>query len=69
LGERYGRFRSQENAKIADVDVKVAADFASDLIEAASRISQFVPARTGIGGPVDILLIGEEPRPVRLQWK
>ena len=69
LGERYGRFRSQQNSKIADIEIKVAADLASDLIEAASRTSQFVPARTGIGGPVDILLVGEEPRPVRLQWK
>jgi hypothetical protein len=69
LTERYGRFRERAGDPIGATDVNSAADFAADLIEATARMTQFVPAPTGIGGPVDILLIGKEPRPKRLKWK
>jgi hypothetical protein len=28
-----------------------------------------VPAPGGIGGPIDVVLVGKEPRPQHLQWK
>jgi hypothetical protein len=46
-----------------------AADFAVDIIEAASRTTSIVPSDTGIGGPVDVILIGDDPKPQRLHWK
>ncbi|WP_024341019.1 hypothetical protein [Bradyrhizobium japonicum] len=69
LTERYGRFQSSVK-RIAEADVNVAADFAIDLIQAASKTSDagLRPA-TGIGGPVDVLLLGDDERPKRLQWK
>jgi hypothetical protein len=50
-------------------DPVLAADFAVDLIEAASKTTAVIPAATGIGGPIDVLLVGDAPRPVRLHWK
>lgn len=68
LSERYGRFR-QTMSTTERADPTLAADFAVDLIEAASKTSAFIPAATGIGGSVDVLLVGQEPRPLRLHWK
>jgi hypothetical protein len=70
LGERYGRFKNMGNdAQIREIDAMLGADFATDLIEAAEKTSRIVPATTGIGGPVDVLLLGRERRPQRLRWK
>ncbi|MGY4414887.1 hypothetical protein ACVWW4_006623 [Bradyrhizobium sp. LB7.1] len=68
LTERYGRFRS--NLSTVEVpDSQLAADFVTDVIEAASRTTSLIPAQTGIGGPVDVLLIGKDASPSRMQWK
>ncbi|MGY4428510.1 hypothetical protein ACVWWO_000987 [Bradyrhizobium sp. F1.13.1] len=69
LTQRYQRFRELANDPIGKTDVYLASDFATDLIEATAKISQFIPAPTGVGGPVDVLLLGQEPRPKRLSWK
>src|SRR5262245_5128804 len=68
LDARYGRFQQIKGA-IRDVPAEIAADFASNLIEAAARTTLIVPVEAGIGGPVDIALIGSEPRPKRIRWK
>jgi hypothetical protein len=68
LGDRYGRFRNGKTI-IRETDPALAADFASELIEAAAKTSTIVPAPTGIGGPVDVLLLGKSARPQRLKWK
>jgi hypothetical protein len=70
LGERYGRFRNMgPDATVNDISATIGADFAADLIEAAEKTSRLVQPKTGIGGPVDILLLGNDPRPRRLRWK
>jgi len=69
LTERYGRFRDSIGAAIEHADPELASNFAVDLIEAASRTTSIVPSATGIGGPVDVVLVGEAARPKRLQWK
>ena len=42
---------------IADVDVKFASDMAVNLIEATSKTANLVRIPTGVGGPVDVVLI------------
>jgi hypothetical protein len=70
LGERYGRFRNMgPDAEIGEIGATVGADFATDLIEAAEKTSLLVQPKTGIGGPIDILLLGGDRRPQRLRWK
>jgi hypothetical protein len=68
LTERYMRFKNGQK-HVADVDVAVGADFATDLIEAATKTSSIVPSTTGIGGPVDVILLGKDARPKRIRWK
>ena len=54
---------------VRDVSVDSARALAVDLIEAAARTTGIVPAPGGIGGPIDVVLVGKEPRPQHLQWK
>lgn len=68
LGERYGRFRNSMTT-IELAEPQPAADFVVDIIEAASRTTSIVQSETGIGGPVDVVLVGDDPRPQRLYWK
>lgn len=68
LGERFGRFRS-EMTTIGQAPTALAPDFVADLIEAAAKTTASVPSPTGIGGPVDVLLLGREARPQRVFWK
>jgi hypothetical protein len=68
LGERYARFRNGKS-EVHDADPALAADFVSEIIEAASKTTALILAETGIGGPVDVLLLGEASRPQRLKWK
>ncbi|MCA1510256.1 hypothetical protein [Bradyrhizobium sp. NBAIM01] len=68
LTERYGRFRSTMST-IKAAEPSLAADFVVDLIEAASRTTALIPTETGIGGPVDVLLVNKDATPKRLAWK
>jgi hypothetical protein len=69
LTERYSRFRDRPK-KISEISAAIGADFAIDLIEAASKTTAvFQPCPTGIGGAVDVLLVGKEARPQKIQWK
>jgi hypothetical protein len=68
LGERYGRFRNSMTI-IQATDAVLAADFATDIIEAAEKTTSIVGVETAIGGPVDVLLLGEHPKPHRMRWK
>jgi hypothetical protein len=53
---------------VRDVSVDSARALAVELIEAAARTAAVVPAPGGIGGPIDVVLVGKEPRPQHLQW-
>jgi hypothetical protein len=44
-----------------------AVGVAVDLIESASRMTERVPPSSGIGGPVDVRVLGKEARPARWQ--
>lgn len=72
VGRRYlGTFVEfvSNPKKVKDVTVIEAEAVAINLIEAASRTAETVPPPTGIGGPVDVVLLGTKRTPVRLKWK
>ena len=48
-------------------DEAVAA--AGNVIEAASRTAQTIPSPSGIGGPVEMVLLGRKSRPEPVVWK
>jgi hypothetical protein len=54
---------------VAEAPLDEAVAVAVNLIQAASRAAQVVPAPSGIGGPIDMVLLGHNPRPKQLQWK
>jgi hypothetical protein len=55
VGPEYETFSGLPS--IGDVDVKLASDVAVNLIEATSKTGDIVPLPTGVGGPVDVVLI------------
>jgi hypothetical protein len=70
-GKRFlsGGFKEWEKKKrTADIDRSLALTAAVDLIEAASKTVDLVRYETAIGGPVDAVLLGDQPRPQRLRW-
>jgi hypothetical protein len=50
--------------RVRDQSLEQAVDVATDLIEAASTMTATVPAPSGIGGPLDVRLLGANARPV-----
>jgi hypothetical protein len=56
-------------SKTKNVTVAEAQKVAINLIEATSRTTEIIPAPSGIGGPVDVLLLDNKPQPTRLKWK
>jgi hypothetical protein len=65
LGGGYKEWRKK--TRIADVDRSLALAAAIDLIEATSKMVDLLPNRATIGGPVDAVLLGDQPRPQRLR--
>jgi hypothetical protein len=39
------------------------------MIEAAAKTAKLLRAKVALGGPVDAVLLGDQPRPQRLRWK
>jgi hypothetical protein len=54
---------------VADVRLDQAVAAATNVIEATSRTTESIPSPSGIGGPVDILLLSKMRRPKHIQWK
>jgi hypothetical protein len=50
-------------ASVAGAPLNRAVATATNLINAASRTTETLPAPSGIGGPVNIVLLGRDPRP------
>ena len=70
------QFLSQETIRFIQQQTSVgktgfldAVTAAINVIDATSKTTALVPPRTGIGGPIDVLLLGNEPRPRRVRWK
>jgi hypothetical protein len=54
---------------VSEASLDEAVDAAVNTIEAAARTTELIPAQSGIGGPIDVVLLGEQPRPQKLRWK
>jgi hypothetical protein len=54
---------------VSEARLGQAVAMATNIIEAASRTTQIIPSPSGIGGPVDIVLLSKKRRPERIQWK
>lgn len=58
-----------QDKPVAQASLNQAVAAAVNLIQAASRAAQLVPAPSAIGGPIDVVLLGRKPRPQQLQWQ
>jgi hypothetical protein len=70
LSQKTLRFTQQEIV-VGRTDFLEAVTAAMNVIDATSKTTALVPAHggIGIGGPVDVLLLGNESRPRRVKWK
>lgn len=63
-------FGSMVSGKLVrEVSIDQAMSAAVNTIEAASRTTAIIPAESGIGGPIDVVLLGSQSRPQKLRWK
>ncbi len=54
---------------VGQASLDEAVDAAVNTIDAAARTTELVPAPSGIGGPIDVVLLGDKLRPQKLRWK
>lgn len=54
---------------ITEVPLSDAVAAATNIIEAASLTTKIIPSPSGIGGPVDVILLGKDRRPKHIAWK
>jgi hypothetical protein len=66
LGRGWKEWRTK--ARIADIDRSLALAAAVDMIEAAAKTAKMQRSDPLIGGSVDAVLLGDQPRPQRLRW-
>jgi hypothetical protein len=51
---------------ISELSVEAASEIARDIVQAASRTLESIPAPFGIGGPVNVVVIGRDEAPQKL---
>jgi hypothetical protein len=56
-----------QDKPVAEARLAQAVAVAVNVIQASSSAARVVPAPSGIGGPIDIVLLGSKPRPEPLQ--
>jgi hypothetical protein len=54
---------------VSEARLDQAVSVATNVIDAASRTAQLIPSPSGIGGPIDVILLGKGRRPLHIQWK
>jgi hypothetical protein len=62
---QVGTFPVVNFPTVRDNSLKDAIAMATDLIESASRMTAKIPASSGIGGPIDVRIIGKQLQPTR----
>jgi hypothetical protein len=63
LSDAYAQM--MQKAKISDIDADLATAAAVNLIDATSRMTEIVPAPSGIGGGISAVLLGNETKIIR----
>jgi hypothetical protein len=56
------------NKPVAEAPLDQAVAAAVNVIQAASLTTRVGPSPSGIGGPIDVILLGRKPRPEPIQW-
>jgi len=69
LLKSFQGFRERGDRSIRDISAIEATEYATDVINAVSKRMEELPHEYLVGGPVDIVLLGQEERPVRVKWK
>ena len=67
-GSRYvsdAYFQLTQRNAISDVDAEIATTAAVDLINATSKMTEEVPAPSGIGGGISAVLLGNDTKILR----
>lgn len=59
-------FLRHKNLQVQNVVVEQASGLARNLIEATALTAAFLPAPSGIGGPIDVYLLGTDPKATKL---
>jgi hypothetical protein len=59
-------FERMKGHRIADIDRAQAVALAQHSIEAAAKTTDVIPAATGIGGPIEMLAISDDPKLERI---
>jgi hypothetical protein len=54
---------------VSEARLEQAIAAATNIIDATSLTTQIIPSPSGIGGPVDIVLLGKKRRPEQIRWK
>ena len=54
---------------VSEARLDQAVAVATNMIEAASKTTRVVPSPSGIGGPIDIVLLGKKRHPEQIGWK
>ncbi len=58
----------RQHTPVRETTLGEAAAAAVNVIQAASRATQTLPAPSGIGGAIRVVLLGRQPRPQALPW-
>jgi hypothetical protein len=59
-------FERMKGHRIAEIERDSAIALAEHSIEAAAKTTSIIPAATGIGGPIETLVVGGDPKPERI---
>lgn len=68
ISEETVRFVNNKSAT-RDTETDAAIAVSLELLGLASKLSDERPDWEAIGGPTDVILLGDEPRPKRIYWK
>ncbi len=58
----------RDRTPVGQTPLDRAVAVAADIVQAASRAAQKVPAPSGIGGPIRVVLLGANPQPESVPW-
>jgi hypothetical protein len=54
---------------VSEARLEQAVAAAANIIEAAGKTTRTIPSPSGIGGPIDVVLLGKKRQPEQIGWK
>ena len=68
LSRQAVSYLSSSRKRVRDTGMD-AIELSVNFVQAASKATKIIKAPSGIGGPVDVVLVSKEAKPQRLRWK